>query len=105
MIMMKRSEDMQNIQDLIDYLSTDLETYELVVMPSQHTRGLWVAMIRECGPDGMVRIDSDTDQMVMQVCDSIPLALAALEFQCGGVFARIEQYDWEREQEDLEILY
>ena len=96
---------MQNIQDLIDYLSADLESYELVVMPSQLTRGLWVAMIRECGPDGMVRIDSDTDAMVMQVADSAVLALEALELQCKDMLDRISHYDDLRVQEDLEIFY
>jgi len=103
--MMKRSEAMQNIQDLIDYLSADLESYELVVMPSQRERGLWVAMIRECGPDGMVRIDSDTDAMVMQVADSAVLAIEALELQCKDMLDRISHYDDLRVQEDLEILY
>ena len=96
---------MKNIQDLVAYLSACIETYELAVMPSQREEGLWVAMIRECGPDGMVRIDSDTEAMVMQVADSIPLALEALELQCKDMLDRISHYDDLRIQEDLEICY
>lgn len=94
---------MKNIQDLVEYLSACIETYELVVMPSQAEAGLWVAMIRECGPDGMVRIDSDTEAMVMQVCDSAVLAIEALELQCKDMLDRISHYDDLRIQEDLEI--
>ena len=96
---------MKNIQDLIVYLSACIETYELVVMPSQREAGLWVAMIRECGPDGMVRIDSDTEAMLLQVADSIPLALEALEQQCSDMLDRISQYADCRIQEDMDIAY
>ena len=96
---------MKNIQDLIVYLSASIETYELVVMPGQMGKGLWVAMIRECGPDGMVRIDSDTEAMLLQVADSIPLALEALEQQCSDMLDRISQYADCRIQEDMDIAY
>ena len=88
---------MQSIQDLIHYLNSPEQAYELVVYPSQFTEGLWVAMIRESGPDGKVWIDPDTDQKVMQVRDSMPLALAALEKKCGDIISWIELHDWERD--------
>ena len=102
--MNRKEHTMKNIQDLIVYLSASIETYELVVMPSQYL-GLWVAMIRECGPDGMVRIDSDTEAMLLQVADSIPLALEALEQQCSDMLDRISQYADCRIQEDMDIAY
>lgn len=83
---------MKNIQDLICYLSAD--AYKLVIWESYTKEGLWCAAIRS---------DSDAEAIAMQVADSIPLALEALELQCKDMLDRIAHYDDLRIQEDMEI--